>query len=236
MLRLQTAFTLLELLVVISVIALLLALLLPAIGRARESALSTMCSNHQRNLGLGITMYADDHDGQMPPIETGLDEYAPIALHVTKYLRVPGQQQLRADWSGLGLLFTGDYVSLPEAFYCPSVVSEPYLAYEEIQVEGRDLESHYLMRSSYNYRNGRYPSIKTPLLAQFAASGHAMTFDNLCFLTVEGSEAGLRSNHTDGMNAMFGDGSVSWFHDPLVDESFWDRFQANIYLVNKVDR
>ncbi len=61
------AFTLIELLVVISIIALLIALLLPSLGAARGAARNIQCANNLRQLAMGMSSYASDHDGQFPP-------------------------------------------------------------------------------------------------------------------------------------------------------------------------
>ncbi len=66
MLTVRTAFTLIELLMVIAIIALLVGILLPALGTARDSARSIECLSRMRDLGSASSAYLDDNDETFP--------------------------------------------------------------------------------------------------------------------------------------------------------------------------
>src|SRR5688572_20345096 len=63
----RPAFTLLELLIVIAVIALLTSLLLPALHKAKSKARSVICLNHLKQWGLATHLYIADNDDYLPP-------------------------------------------------------------------------------------------------------------------------------------------------------------------------
>src|SRR4051812_17311337 len=94
--ELKAAFSLIELLVVIAIIAILAALLLPVLSSAKQKAHQTQCANNLKQLGMAITLYADDNTDHLPgPLWQGLyDTYDTdtkrMPFYIATYLGLPG--------------------------------------------------------------------------------------------------------------------------------------------------
>jgi len=77
----SAAFTLVELLSVIAIIGVLAGLLLPAIGRVRESARSGQCASNLRQIGAAFNLYAADNRGLYPAITKAITSPAPASAN-----------------------------------------------------------------------------------------------------------------------------------------------------------
>ena len=106
----HSAFTLVELLVVIGVIALLMGILMPALNKARAAARSTSCRSNLHSLALAFRMYLDDNQNVMPPAAgypelpwnpDNPDERSstklPIVKYMGPYLSVPRAELAEAN-------------------------------------------------------------------------------------------------------------------------------------------
>jgi type II secretory pathway pseudopilin PulG len=211
------AFTLIDVLVSISVISILIGLLIPTLGKVNETARRVVCQSNVRQIGLGLIMYADDHRGLMPSPRfvpqasrsRTSGEYAPQRTVTLRAIDDDAPAD-RPSWDGLGRLFELDYIPAPKVFYCPSHWGEnPYPRYSyQWSTQGGEIICNYHFR-------GEGPTHPGTGAAPFGSTTNALYLIDPAqsSLIADGMEVRTDYNHRVGVNFFRADLTVHWFDD-----------------------
>ncbi|MDR1281005.1 MAG: prepilin-type N-terminal cleavage/methylation domain-containing protein [Opitutaceae bacterium] len=116
--RAPRAFTLIELLAVITIIGILVAIIIPVTGKVRESAKSTTCVNNLRQIGIGLNTWATDNKGRLPDFPANPSWWDSYTIWNN-----PGGN---AGWIGIGKLYGDGYITDGRVFYCPTALAGMY--------------------------------------------------------------------------------------------------------------
>lgn len=148
----RKAFTLVELLVVIGIIAVLVAILLPSLQKARDAAKLTACLSNVRQFGTAIHMYANDHRGVWPryyaPAPGGWTDH----VLTTSFAWGNDGATYPLGRYGIGLLYP--YLRQRNVYFCPNGAGVPLVDESKDKEWGAPtdpyLYSSYCLRSIWN--------------------------------------------------------------------------------------
>ena len=212
------AFTLVELLVVISIIALLVAILLPALNRAREQAKATMCLTQLRSIGQAALLYADQWEDYIP--------------------RGYGGGSNRDNWYQLLIPFLdqvdfwdGDYRHM-EIYRCPSypnkesaityVINSWDIIFGDINHPTKLIEFRRRGERIYVADHEYIPGI-SPVIIDFESprANHLDVWSsNQMASGDESTRRVARDRHNGGHNALFLDWHAEWISGDLPEEEY----------------
>lgn len=129
---------------VIAIIAVLASMLLPALSNAKNRALRVSCTNHLRQHGLALTMYAENHNDRLPPADFNPERIPGSGPYQTYFLFLgaPGLPANVKQPLNLAYLYTTKLIDAPRTFY------DPGLRHKELKPVRFDIE---------NYQSAKYP-------------------------------------------------------------------------------
>ncbi|TVQ83404.1 MAG: type II secretion system protein, partial [Phycisphaeraceae bacterium] len=213
--RLRPAFSMIDLLVSLAVIAVLVAFMLPTLAMAHEAANRIKCASNLRQVGVGLQMFVFDNRSRLPST-TFIDPNQPTdhEIHETVHLRLSADmiQQRSGNttarrststrpmtldrWDGLGWIYERDYISDPRVFYCPS--HEGAHDYERYLPQWQGAPGAIVGNYQYRIPDGQL------LFAQITPEKT---------LVADAMRSQEEYNHGTGNNMLKADMSVLWFDD-----------------------
>lgn len=217
--RHASGFTLIELLVVVAIIALLISILVPALGQARAQAGLVVCGSNQRQIGLGIALYADRDGGFIP---RGPTSYTPAGIQFSNIMAnssiwigaKPAPDIDPWQYNGPGLMLAPRLIQ-DEVLFCPSDNAN------NLEEELPKIKTDEHAFSSYMYR-------QLDCLRENAAAGRLDSLGENHFtdggvvkvwaLALDSNSLGegdfRHTNHeAEQVNVLFADGSVTRFRN-----------------------
>ena len=242
----KQGFTLIELLVVIAIIALLMAILMPALGRAREQARRMRCGSNLKTMGQALHMYASQNNDFLPPSfyrenagKSPVATYFMLDIDYTQALTLTPRERIGiASPRNLGPLVTEKFLEAGsgEVFYCPSGKLSKDYAFHLDQYGGKgnwpmprgDDHAPDVIRIAYSYLpQSKVKKMENPAPADLkdfpgTATKLSQTHAGLSMvveLLRHPRDLPHRNGGASGANLLFSDGSVRFSMNALLSEA-----------------
>jgi prepilin-type N-terminal cleavage/methylation domain-containing protein len=200
-------FTLVELLVVVSVIALLLALLMPSFRKARAIAIRVKCASNDHQLFLGMHAYSVESKDDTPI------GYVSNNVKQGNYYLAHNE----GPTCMLGVLWNSKHITVPDLYYCPGIDKGDYSHYRKAftsnglswNIPGDDaVRSTVFSRPAVQWDWSNYLVIKPQATDE---TDHFPKLDDFSKKAIISCDPyGWTGPHLDGLNATRGDGSVTY--------------------------
>lgn len=206
---LERGFSLVELLVVISIIAILIGLMLPALSAARTAAVRIQCQSNLRTVHQTFHVYAADHRGHVPlGYRGGTKQFNTMIYSGT--MEPP-------DFVLFGRLYVSGHMSAPKAFYCPAETN-PDQQFEHQGYPwppnppdgfGANVQGGYASRPIVDWAD-------TPLPEHMPRLGDLR--HEAIFADTIGTPERVDTRHNRGVYVLYGDSAVLWIEREAFDE------------------
>lgn len=201
----KNGFTLIELLVVVAIIAILAAMLLPVLSKARERARRAVCINNLKQIGLSLAMYAQDYDEWYP--------VGNFTINSTTAFMSSARYDLKP------LLVNNGYIKDPKVFHCPSDraiykssigTSYTYTAMQDIYSPGGKWYNWHYLKTKF------YPN--KPIVADFVVCTHTgWWYSNHPNVSKAGT-TGFSNCPAEGANHLYREGHAEWVPKDKLEE------------------